>query len=145
LINIGIYHRGDDVAETGTSWLKNLAAMHTLRPFSSAEIVRLGRGSVFIPATWSGLSFGDNEQIWGIPIRSDMRIILYWRDMLEDAGVNLVTAFDNHQDTHETLDKLKSIIDTHLGIAISPDDPNIIQTLATWVCTFGGDMLTQTA
>jgi len=142
LINIGIYHRGADVAEVGTSWLKSLAAMNTLRPFSSAEIARLGGEAAFIPATWSGLSFGDNEQIVGIPIRSDVRIILYWKDMLEEVGVNPDTAFNNHQNTHETLEKLKSIIDTPFGIAISPDDPNITQTLATWVWAFGGDLVT---
>jgi hypothetical protein len=68
LINIGIYHRGAEVAEVGTTWLESLAAMGTLRPFSSAEIAKLGGESAFIPATWSGLSFGDNEQILGIPI-----------------------------------------------------------------------------
>jgi hypothetical protein len=32
LVNIGIYHRGADVAEVGTTWLESLVAMNAFRP-----------------------------------------------------------------------------------------------------------------
>ena len=142
LVNIGIYQRGADVAEVGTTWLESLVAMNALRPFSSAEIARFGGESAFIPATWSGTSFSGDDQIWGIPIRCDVRIIWYWKDMLERAEVDPETAFESIQNTEETLAKLKSVIDTPWGIATAASDPNIIQAMATWLWAFGGDFVT---
>jgi hypothetical protein len=42
LVNVGIYRRGADIAELGTTWLESLMAMNVLRPFTANEINRLG-------------------------------------------------------------------------------------------------------
>jgi len=142
LVNIGIYRRGADVAEVGTTWLDSLVAMNALRPFTSAEVERMGGEAAYIPATWSAASLGENSRVWGIPIRCDVRIIWYWKDMLEDAGVDPDTAFKTIQSTQETLEKLKSVVDKPWGVATSASDPNIIQALASWVWAFGGEFVT---
>jgi len=142
LVNIGIYRRGGDVAEIGTTWLESIVGMNALRPFSSADIARFGGESAYIPATWSATAFGGDDQIWGIPIRCDVRVIWYWKDMLEQAGVDPVTAFASIHNIQETLEKLKSVVDTPWGIATDAGDPNIIQALATWLWAFGGDFVT---
>jgi len=34
LVNIGIYRRGPDLAEVGTSWIESLVEMNAIRPIS---------------------------------------------------------------------------------------------------------------
>jgi hypothetical protein len=38
LVNVGIYRRGADIAELGTTWLESLMAMNVLRPFTANKI-----------------------------------------------------------------------------------------------------------
>jgi multiple sugar transport system substrate-binding protein len=142
LVNIGIYRRGSDVAEVGTTWLDSLVAMNALRPFSPPEVARMGGASAYIPATWSTASLGEDTRVWGIPIRCDVRVIWYWKDMFEEAGVDPDTAFESIQNTRETLEKLRSVIDTPWGVATATSDPNIIQALASWIWAFGGEFVT---
>jgi multiple sugar transport system substrate-binding protein len=142
LVNIGIYRRGSDVAEVGTTWLDSLVAMNALRPFSSLEVARMGGEEAYIPATWSTTSLGGDARVWGIPIRCDVRVIWYWKDMLEDVGVDPDTAFASIKSTQETLEKLKSVVDTPWGVATAASDPNIIQALASWLWDFGGKFVT---
>jgi multiple sugar transport system substrate-binding protein len=142
LVNIGIYRRGSEVAEIGTTWLDSLVAMNALRPFTPADIDRMGGEAAYMPATWSSASLGEGNRVWGIPIRCDVRVIWYWKDMLEDAGVDPGTAFESIQSTRETLEQLKSVVDTPWGVATAASDPNIIQALATWLWDFGGEFVT---
>jgi multiple sugar transport system substrate-binding protein len=142
LVNIGIYHRGADVAEVGTTWLESLVAMNALRPFSPAEVARCGGKSAYIPATWSSVSIGNDDRVWGIPIRCDVRVIFYWKDMFERAGVDPDTAFESIPNIQKSLEKLKSVVSTPWGIATDAGDPNIIQAMASWVWAFGGDFVT---
>lgn len=142
LVDIGIHRRGADVVEVGTTWLESLVGMNALRPFAPAEIERFGGRSSYIPATWSGVSFGEDNRAWGIPLRGDVRVIWYWKDMLEEAGVDPITAFESISNTQQTLEKLKSVIDTPWGVTTSAADPGSIQALASWLWALGGDFVT---
>jgi len=142
MVNVGIYRRGADVLEVGTTWLESLVAMNTLRPFSVKDINQLGGKSAFIPATWTSTSISGDDQVWGIPIRSDVRIIWYWKDMFEDAKVDPSTAFTNPQSTKESLEKLKSVIETPWLVTTALGDPNSIQALATWIWAVQSDFVT---
>ena len=141
LVNVGIYRRGPDIVEVGTTWLESLVAMNALRPFSPNEIDQLGGKSAFIPATWTPTSISGDEQVWGIPIRCDVRIIWYWKDMFDQAKVDPATAFADIQSTQESLEKLKSVIDTPWAVTTVQGDPNIIQSLATWIWALQSDFV----
>ena len=142
LVNVGIYQRGADIMEVGTTWVESLVAMNALRPFTSTEIDHLGGKSAFLPATWRAASISGDSQIWGIPIRCDVRVIWYWKDMLEDAKVDAAIAFKNPQTTQNTLEKLKSVVPTPWLVTTALDDPNIIQSLATWIWAYKTDFVT---
>jgi len=142
LVNVGIYRRGADLVEVGTTWLESFVAMNALRPFSSTEIDHIGGKSAFIPATWSSTSISGDAQVWGIPIRCDVRVIWYWKDMLEKAKVDATTAFLDPQKTQNTLEKLKSVIATPWLVTTALGDPNSIQTLATWIWAFQSNFVT---
>ena len=142
LVNVGIYRRGADVVEVGTTWLESLVAMNTLRPFTMKEINQLGGKAAYIPATWTSTTIGEDAQIWGIPIRSDVRVIWYWKDMFEDAKIDPATAFTNPQSTQDSLEKLKSVIETPWLVTTAFGDPNSIQSLATWIWAVQSDFVT---
>src|SRR5687767_3696197 len=42
LVNIGIYRRGPDIAEIGSTWLESMVAMQSLNPFSAHDINQIG-------------------------------------------------------------------------------------------------------
>jgi len=142
LVKVGIYQRGADVMEIGTTWLESLVAMNILRPFTPSEINSLGGADAFLPATWSSTMISGDDQIWGIPIRCDVRVIWYWKDMLDQAKVDRATAFINPESTQETLEQLKSVIEAPWLVTTTPSDPNIIQSLASWIWAFDSDFVT---
>ena len=142
LVNMGIYRRGADVAEVGTTWLESLVAMNALRPFSPAEVDMLGSQEAFIPETWGATSIHGDARVWGIPARCDVRVVWYWKDMLEQAKVDAATGFADLQSLQETLEKLKAVLAMPWVMTIARDDPNIIQTLATWIWACKGEFVT---
>ena len=52
LVNIGIYKRGADLSEIGTTWIGSFVSMNALQPFQPAEIDRLGGEQAFLPTAW---------------------------------------------------------------------------------------------
>ena len=92
LVNIGIYKRGADVSEVGTTWIGSLISMNSLRGFTRAEIAQIGGEQAFLPTAWQTTSMVGDARVLAIPFLSDVRVIFYWRDMLEKAGVDEATA-----------------------------------------------------
>ena len=93
MVNIGIYKRGADLSEVGTTWIGSFVSMNALRPFKPAEIEQIGGEQVFLPTAWQTTSLVGDGRVWAIPFLSDVRVIFYWRDMLEKARVDEAAAF----------------------------------------------------
>jgi multiple sugar transport system substrate-binding protein len=89
-------------------------------------------------------SISGDERVWGIPVRSDVRMIWYWQDMLEQVKVDPVVAFKTPADTQNTLERLKTVTPTPWGVTTTSGDPNIIQTLATWLWASKSDFISST-
>jgi len=49
LVNIGIYKRGADVSEVGTTWIWQPDLDESLRGFTRAEIAQIGGEQAFLP------------------------------------------------------------------------------------------------
>jgi hypothetical protein len=75
LVNIGIYKRGADVSEVGTTWISSLISMNTLRAFTRAEIAQIGGERVFLPTSWQTTSLVGDSRVLAIPFLSDVRVI----------------------------------------------------------------------
>jgi ABC-type glycerol-3-phosphate transport system substrate-binding protein len=119
LSQIASYRSGPDVSEIGTTWLDSLVDADAVRPFSSQEVDTLGGGSAFVPALWQTTSPHAtlNRRVWAIPWLADVRLIFYWRDMLEQAGIDKVTAFQTPERVEETMDRLQaSDVETPWGM-----------------------------
>jgi multiple sugar transport system substrate-binding protein len=133
--------QGAEVAEIGSTWLGSLVGMNALRPFSPAEVTRMGGANVFFPQVWESAFVLGDRSVWSIPWLCGARVIFYWRDMLEDAGVDLETAFQTPEWTEYTLERLQTS-----GIATpwaAPTEPNLdtLHHIASWIWEAGGDFL----
>src|SRR5689334_19537022 len=71
LVNIGIYRRGPDIAEVGSTWLDGLVAMQSLNPFAARDVEQIGGKDVFLPALWKNVGLTNQNEVWGIPFRAD--------------------------------------------------------------------------
>jgi multiple sugar transport system substrate-binding protein len=143
ITNVGIYKKGADIAEIGSTWLDGLVAMNCLRPFTYREIAQLGGKDAFLAPNWSSVLIGEGEQVWGIPVRSDVRILWYWEDMLEQAKLDPQTAFSSFEQFPETFEKLKTVVPTPWAIIMAPSDANSLQTMASWVWDAGGEFVSK--
>ena len=87
LVKIALYRRGADTSQVGSTWMGGLASMNVLRPFSPSEIAVVGSASDFVPTIWQSGVTADGSQVLSLPWITDNFFILYWRDMLAEAGV----------------------------------------------------------
>ena len=142
LVNTSIYRRGSDVSEVGTTWLDSLAAMDTLRLFSPENIKALGGSGAFLPATWQSIARRGAAEVEAIPFRADMRVIYYWKDMVEAAGLDPAQVFHTPQGMAAELQALQQVIPTPWAVATAANNRNTLFYLASWIWEQGGDFLT---
>lgn len=143
LARIALYQSGPDVSQVGTTWLGTFSATGAVRPFTRREIEDMGGQSVFLPASWETVcSQPRKDRVWALPWLSDVRVVFYWRDMLEEAGIDEQTAFQTPQQVEETMERLQaSRIATPWGIWAGGWHNVNLQNAATWVWGAGGDFI----
>ena len=83
-----IHNQGPDVSQVGAPVVNDMAAMNVLRPFTRRDIAEVGGQEAFTQAAWESAQPLSEEYIWSLPWYSDARAMLFWRDMLEDAGAD---------------------------------------------------------
>jgi multiple sugar transport system substrate-binding protein len=138
---MAIYSRGADVSQLGAPVTNDLQAMNALRPFSRAEIEALGGEAAFTAAAWEQSNRLLDGNVWTLPWLVDPRGLLYWRDMLEEAGIDEQRAFTSFEATDETLRKLKSV-GKAIPLAISLGNQNMAgQASCSWVWGAGGEFV----
>jgi multiple sugar transport system substrate-binding protein len=141
LVNIGIYKRGADISEVGTTWIGSLISMNSLRAFTRTEIAQIGGEQAFLPAAWQTTYLVGDERILAIPFLSDVRVIFYWKDMLEKAGVDEATAFSTFEAMEETLNRLKGVVSTPWVMATDTSTHDTLYSASSWVWAAGGDFI----
>jgi multiple sugar transport system substrate-binding protein len=138
IVKYGLYGRGPDVSEIGSTWLASLVGMNALRPFCAEELAKL-EPQAFLSQLWeNGLYAGE---LYGIPWLADTRLLYYRRDILQKSGVDPVVAFSSAQELEKAIERLKSDgVDTPWLV---PTDRtlNNLHILAAWVWGAGGDFL----
>jgi ABC-type glycerol-3-phosphate transport system substrate-binding protein len=108
LVKIALYKAGADMAGIGTTWIGSFVDMNALRPFSRIEVSRLGGEAAYFASAWQPAQLLANPQIWSIPYVLDTRVIFYWRDLLERAGVDEVEAFNTIENVNQTCRRLQA-------------------------------------
>ena len=138
IVKYGLYGRGPDVSEIGSTWLASLVSMNALRPFSNPEIIALEPES-FLPRLWENGQYAG--ALYGVPWFADTRLIYYRSDVFKKAGVDPSRAFSSAEELEKTIEILKKDgVDTPWLV---PTDRtlNNLHILAAWVWGAGGDFL----
>ena len=141
-VEMALYQSGPDLSYTGSTWVMDLARMNALRPFSAAEVKNILAEKDYFPySTYDGISIEPDGRrvIWAVPFDGDVRLVSYRRDLLEQAGVDEGSAFQNNTNFENTLAKLKaSGVET--ALALPTLESNLgLHNLASWIWSFGGD------
>jgi multiple sugar transport system substrate-binding protein len=142
LVRIALDRVGPNVSQIGTTWVGNFAAMDVLRPFTFKEIESLGGPSAFLSSSWETVVFADQPQIWAIPWLAGGRVIYYWRDLLEQAGIDEATAFQTIGQVDETFRRLSASGVAYPWVTQVNNPFFMLQSLASWVWGAGGDFIT---
>jgi multiple sugar transport system substrate-binding protein len=142
LARIALYRSGPDVSEVGTTWLDALVSAGAVRPFTAHEVELLGGADAFLPVIWQTVSPPPwQRQVWAIPWRADTRVIFYWRDMLEQAGVDEEGAFQTTERVEETMQCLQ---DSGIPVPWGIWGLELFMGLhnaASWIWARGGDFV----
>lgn len=141
ILNIALYRHGADVSEIGAPWVGGIEAMNALRPFTRQEVAEFGGGEAFLPASWQATRLHNESEIWSIPWLVDTTVIYYWRDLLDETGIDEKNAFQTPEKLAETLRLLQEN-----GHAFPwAVDPLLhwgtLHHLASWIWHNGGDIL----
>jgi multiple sugar transport system substrate-binding protein len=148
MVQIALYKDGPDLSEMGSTWIGDFVHMNALRPYNPNEVAALGGEEAFLKPSWqSGGAYSDypNQEfeIWGIPWLADVRVIAYRRDIYEQAGVDLDTAFTNLDAVEKSLSQLQDA-----GVEIPLVVPTLrsridLQMMASWIWGAGGRFLNE--
>jgi multiple sugar transport system substrate-binding protein len=138
VLQIGLYQKGPDLSEVGSTWMENLSDMRSLRPFNEAEIRSLGGREAFLQNAWPEHTAANNTQrLNSIPWTMDTRLICYRRDLLAQAGIEEKFAFSTPEAVFDTLSRLQaSGIQYPLAL---PTGGLSIHNMASWVWERGGN------
>ncbi len=140
LNKVALYHQGPDVSEIGTTWASDMIAMNALRPFTMAEIYRIGKPEEFLAESWKTGHLVNDDTQWAIPWLAESFGLHYRADLLKKAGVDEATAFATHERLEETVAALeKSGVAVPIEFPLSLDTFSNLHSLASWVWTAGGN------
>ena len=159
LVKVALYSDGPDVSEIGTTWLGDLVAMNSLRPFADADVAAprggrysgtqplpgppgLGRPSDFLPSAWQGTRLVGLPQVWAIPWFAGARLLFYRRSLLEQAGLDPRTAFRTADSLAQTLARLQAGGVTAPWTVPTGLTHTTLLNVASWVWGAGGDFVT---
>ena len=145
LVETAIYGRGPDLSEVGSTWVADLVRMNALQSFSPIDMKMIGGEKDFVPANWKAgvtLNTSDGSPIvWGVPWSTDVRLIFYRRDFLEQAKIDPTRAFSHVQDLALTLETLKAY-GFQLPVSLATlRSPMTIHQMASWIWDCGGDFM----
>lgn len=140
LLAVALYGKNVDLSEVGASNVTDLVAMNALRPFSKEEMDSFGGRGAFPAIAWNLNASSETDQVFAIPFVLDGRALIFWRDMLADAGINEATAFTSFDHLEQTLEKLQKA-GIHTPWVIGAADKFItFQTACTWIWGQGCDI-----
>jgi multiple sugar transport system substrate-binding protein len=143
LVRVALYRDGADVSEVGSTWVSSFVGMEALRPYRPPEIYKLGGAAAFLPSVWPSGSLIGDEQLWAVPWLCDTRVLFYWRDMLEQAGIDEATAFQSFEQLEQTLARLQaSGIPTPWAV-VTRHTAETLYSLTSWIWGAGGDFMSE--
>ncbi len=134
---------GAEIAQVGSTWVSALMGMQALRPFAVPEVLRIQQAGDFLPVAWSSSAAEDDtkKRVWAIPWSTDARVVYYWADMFEQAGIDPETAFINPRNFEDTLERLQGSGFETPWVACTAPEVNTVHHICMWIWQYGSDIL----
>jgi multiple sugar transport system substrate-binding protein len=141
LVRVALYRDGADVSEVGSTWVSSFVGMEALRPYKPPEIYKVGGAAAFLSSAWqNGFLIGDDE-LWAVPWLCDTRVIFYWRDLLEQAGIDEATAFQSFDQMEQTLARLQAQGIPAPWAVMTRQTAETLYNITSWIWGAGGDFV----
>ncbi len=139
-----LYKQGPSVSQAGTTWLGSLEATQAIRPFTPAEINRLGGANAYHPAAWkSGIST-ETGCLTALPWFMDTYVLYYRKDLLRKAGIDEASAFESLDALAETVQKLaQTDIAIPFAMPTGTASRANLHNVASWVWNYGGEFISE--
>jgi multiple sugar transport system substrate-binding protein len=141
LTAIAIYGKGPDISQVGAPLVNDLVVMNSLRPFTSREIMGFGGPPTFHTIAWQSSRRVHEGQIWAIPWLADPITIIYWKDMLDQAGVQEQNAFRNFDQLEQTFQRLQERGKEAPWVLPIGHRFNSLHAACPWIWGAGGDFV----
>jgi multiple sugar transport system substrate-binding protein len=141
LMNIALQSQGPDVSQISTTWLGSLTGMIALRLFRESEVELIGGKQAFLPSAWEGTTLLGVDDIYALPWTTDVHLLAFRRDILENTSIDEETAFFNAESFEDTLAKLQSS-GVHMPLVMSTVE-DVLYNLVSWVWGAGGTFRTE--
>jgi len=136
-----LYKDSPDLSQVGEPLVGDLICMNALRPFTTQEIKKMGEEDAFHPVVWVSATRTSAQQVWAIPFFCDTYFIMYWQDMLQNAGVDEKTAFQTAEQVENTLHRLQSKGSATPLVHATNDGLNELKHAASWVWGKNGNFI----
>jgi multiple sugar transport system substrate-binding protein len=117
--NAAVSGEGPDVTQAGTTQVPFFAALGGFEDVSS-RVEEIGGESAYAPGVWKTTQVVGQDGVWAVPWFTEARVIYYRRDVLEKAGIDPVTAFEDWDAFRSTLETIKEKVPEIDGEKISP-------------------------
>lgn len=141
-----LYGHGPDVSALGTSWIGSLASMNALRPFAPAQTQVLGGSDTYFESIWRTGQLRSDPTLWAVPWVGDVRVLYYWEDILEEAGIgDFRAAFASDDALVNTLAALKQQGFQYPLAITTQAVSQLLHEAAHWVWKAGGDFISADA
>lgn len=141
LSDFAMHKIGPDVSMVTNGVVPDMTAMNALRPFSAEDVAFIGGAESFIPNLRETYLTPTDRPVYAIPWIADPRLIYYWRDMLENVGINEESAFESPAQFEVTLQQLQAAgMQTPL-VQASGSPSLTFHIAAGWVWRAGGDFI----
>jgi multiple sugar transport system substrate-binding protein len=141
LMRVAIYKKGPDLSEIGAPWTSDFVGMNSLRSFEPAEIQLLGGEQTFSPVAWKNCQVSGRSEVWGIPARVDVRVIYYWRDLVEQAGIDPQVGFSTPENFLDSMARLRAAGFERPFTMLTDSVRNNVYHAASWIWSMGGELV----
>jgi multiple sugar transport system substrate-binding protein len=105
--NAAVSGEGPDVTQAGTTQVPFFAALGGFEDVND-RVGDIGGDSAYAPGVWQTTQLQGDDGTFAVPWFTEARAIYYRKDLLEKAGVDPATAFEDWDAFKATLEKLKS-------------------------------------
>lgn len=144
LISIATQGQGADISHVGSTWVSSLMTMNSLRAIPNHIVNKIGGEQSFVHSTWTNVVAEDDRLVYGIPLSAYVYIVAYRKDLLQQAGLNPVTAFATPAALEESVRRLEALNATEHAwlMPVVPHPFNdFVHMAASWIWSSGGHIL----